>query len=68
MPAGCLQGLVLASDDVVGDHARLSALGVVFEQEPQTRPYCVEAVLRDPDDNQLVLLQRFGNEQPSQDI
>lgn len=62
MPPGSLQGLVLASDDVTGDHARLSALGVEFEQAPEVRPYGVEAVVRDPDGNRLVLLQRSSNE------
>ncbi|MGP4095120.1 hypothetical protein [Nonomuraea sp. KM90] len=39
--------------------------GVVFEQEPETRPYGIEAVLRDPDGNRLVLLQRTGQPGPA---
>jgi catechol 2,3-dioxygenase-like lactoylglutathione lyase family enzyme len=57
MPAGSLQGLVFASDDVHGDHAKLAARGARFDGPPERRPYGVEAVLRDPDGNALVLLE-----------
>jgi catechol 2,3-dioxygenase-like lactoylglutathione lyase family enzyme len=57
MPAGSLRGLVLASNDLDGDYQRLCDLGVEFEQPPVQQPWAKEAVLRDPDGNQLVLQQ-----------
>jgi catechol 2,3-dioxygenase-like lactoylglutathione lyase family enzyme len=57
MPAGSLRGLVLASSDLDGDYQRLRDLGVEFEQPPVQQPWAKEAVLRDPDGNQLVLQQ-----------
>lgn len=57
MPAGSLHGLVLATDDVRGDYERLQAGGVAFEKPPTNEPWGVEAVLRDPDGNRLVLQQ-----------
>jgi predicted enzyme related to lactoylglutathione lyase len=57
MPPGSLRGLVLASDDLDRDYQRLQALGAEFEQPPAQQPWAKEAVLRDPDGNQLVLQQ-----------
>jgi catechol 2,3-dioxygenase-like lactoylglutathione lyase family enzyme len=57
MPPGSLRGLVLASDDLDGDYQRLQHLGVPFDQPPAQQPWAKEAVLRDPDGNQLVLQQ-----------
>jgi predicted enzyme related to lactoylglutathione lyase len=55
MPAGSLRGLVLTSDDLAGDHARMAARGVKFESPPQKQPWGTEAVFSDPDGNQFVL-------------
>ena len=57
MPPGSLRGLVLATDDLDRDYQRLHDLGVSFDQPPAQQPWAKEAVLRDPDDNQLVLQQ-----------
>lgn len=58
MPPGSVRGLVLTSDDLDGDYRRLVATGVEFDGPPEHRGYATEAVLRDPDGNQLVLHQR----------
>lgn len=57
MPAGSLRGLVLACDDLDADYRRLEAAGVQFDSPPQRQPWATEAVIRDPDGNQLVLQQ-----------
>jgi len=57
MPAGSLQGLVFVADDLRAECERLAADGAEFEQLPEERPYGLEAVLRDPDGNRLVLQQ-----------
>ena len=58
MPAGSLQGLVLACDDLQADYERMSAQGVVFDSPPQRQPWAaLEAVVRDPDGNGIVLQQ-----------
>jgi len=57
MPAGSLRGLVLTTDDLDRDCQRLRHLGAEFEQPPVQQPWAREAVLRDPDGNQLVLQQ-----------
>jgi catechol 2,3-dioxygenase-like lactoylglutathione lyase family enzyme len=58
MPAGSLRGLVLSCDDLRSEHARLAAAGVSFEQPPEEQPWALEAVLRDPDGNELVFQER----------
>ncbi len=57
MPPGSLRGLVLATGDLDGDYQRLRDLGVSFDQPPAEQPWAKEAVLHDPDGNQLVLQQ-----------
>jgi catechol 2,3-dioxygenase-like lactoylglutathione lyase family enzyme len=57
MPAGSLRGLVLTVDDLSAAYDRLASAGVDFESPPQNRPWAREAVLRDPDGNELVLQQ-----------
>ncbi len=47
----------MATDDCRRDHARLAAAGVEFVQEPEERPYGVEAVLRDDSGNWYSLTQ-----------
>lgn len=58
MPPGSIQGLVLRSDDLRADYADLTAKGAVFDGPPTQQPYGIEAVVRDPDGNGLVLLQQ----------
>jgi catechol 2,3-dioxygenase-like lactoylglutathione lyase family enzyme len=57
MPAGSLRGLVLGSNDLQADYARLTAAGAQFDGPPQVQPWATEAVLRDPDGNRLILQQ-----------
>lgn len=57
MPAGSLQGLVLASADLKSDCDRLSAEGVTFDRPLEEQPWGAEAVICDPDGNKLVLQQ-----------
>lgn len=57
MAAGSLRGLVLSTSDLEADYQRLRDRGVHFEQPPTQQPWAKEAVLRDPDGNQLVLQQ-----------
>ncbi|WP_130796514.1 VOC family protein [Streptomyces otsuchiensis] len=44
---GILGAAVLRTDDCRGDYRRLAAKGVEFLQQPQERPYGIEAVFRD---------------------
>ena len=57
MPAGSLQGLVLALDDLQASCEELVGKGVEFERALEERPWGLEAVVRDPDGNRLVLQQ-----------
>jgi catechol 2,3-dioxygenase-like lactoylglutathione lyase family enzyme len=55
---GALSPGVMATSDCRADHRALSAAGVQFLQEPATRPYGVEAVLRDDSGNWYSFTQR----------
>ncbi|SRR6266568_2256890 len=55
MPAGSLRGLVVRTDDLDADYARLVDAGVEFETPPQRQPWGTEAVFNDPDGNKFVL-------------
>jgi catechol 2,3-dioxygenase-like lactoylglutathione lyase family enzyme len=58
MPAGSLRGLVLRCRDLQADYEGLVAKGVEFDGPPHRTRYAIaEAVLRDPDGNQIVLQQ-----------
>ena len=59
---GEMGGVGLTVDDCRKTFEELSAKGVVFLQEPQERPYGVEAVMRDVSGNWLVLVEprEFG--------
>jgi len=50
--------LFLETDDFAGDHARMTAAGVLFEEEPRDEPYGTVAVWRDPFGNRWDLIQR----------
>jgi catechol 2,3-dioxygenase-like lactoylglutathione lyase family enzyme len=60
MAAGSLRGLVLGSDDVVGDHRVLADRGVEICAAPEVQPWGTEMVVRDPDGNEIVVQQRPG--------
>ncbi len=55
MPPGSLKGLVLESDDLDADVARLTARGVVFEGDVQEMPWGRFTTFHDPDGNGIVL-------------
>lgn len=54
---GGLPGVGLHVDDCRATHRALAANGVEFIQEPQERPYGVEALMRDNSGNWLVLVE-----------
>lgn len=54
---GGMGGLGLRVEDCRKAHAELVAKGVTFLQEPEDRPYGVEAVMRDNTGNWLVLVE-----------
>ena len=55
MPAGALTGLVLETDDVAGELARLDALGVRVAGGVQEAPWGRYIQVQDPDGNGLIL-------------
>lgn len=55
---GSMSAVGLATTDCRAAFESLSANGVEFLQEPQDRPYGVEAVLRDNSGNWLVLVEQ----------
>ncbi|MGP3984623.1 VOC family protein [Streptomyces sp. KR80] len=55
---GVLGAGVLATDDVRADYEVLKARGVEFLQEPQERPYGIEAIFRDDSGNWFSFTQR----------
>jgi catechol 2,3-dioxygenase-like lactoylglutathione lyase family enzyme len=57
MPAGSLHGLVLGSTDLQTDCDALVDKGVECDRPLQEQPWGMEAVIRDPDGNRLVLQQ-----------
>lgn len=54
---GGLPGLGLSVDDCRATFEELSAKGVEFLQEPEERPYGVEALMRDNSGNWMVLVE-----------
>lgn len=54
---GGLPGVGLSVDDCRATHRDLVAKGVEFLQEPQDRPYGVEALMRDNSGNWIVLVE-----------
>ena len=54
---GGLPGVGLQVDDCRKTHKELVAKGVEFIQEPQDRPYGVEALMRDNSGNWIVLVE-----------
>ncbi|MDJ1138036.1 VOC family protein [Streptomyces iconiensis] len=56
---GSIGAGALRTDDCRGDYARLKEKGVEFLQEPQERPYGIEAILRDDNGNWFSLTQTY---------
>jgi len=50
--------LFLETDDFARDHARMTAAGIVFEEEPRHESYGTVAVWRDPFGNRWDLIGR----------
>lgn len=55
---GVLGAGVLATNDVYADYELLKGRGVEFLQEPQERPYGIEAIFRDDSGNWFSFTQR----------
>lgn len=55
---GTSSWMILASDDVDADHARLRSAGVEIIEEPSSRPYGRDMAVRDPFGNQIRITQR----------
>ncbi|HEX4443049.1 MAG TPA: VOC family protein [Galbitalea sp.] len=55
MPAGSTKGTVLETDDLEGDIARLSGLGVSIPGEVENAPWGRFVQFADPDGNAIVL-------------
>jgi len=60
MPAGSLTGIVLETDDLEGDAARLGAHGVPVEGGIQQAPWGRYVQFADPDGNRLILQASTG--------
>ena len=55
MPAGSLTGVVLETDDLDAEVARLAALGVDMDAPVRNQAWGSSVVIRDPDGNRLVV-------------
>jgi catechol 2,3-dioxygenase-like lactoylglutathione lyase family enzyme len=62
---GALSPGVLATSDCQADYTALTAAGVQFLQPPATRPYGVEAILRDDSGNWYSFTQAHRFSQPT---
>jgi catechol 2,3-dioxygenase-like lactoylglutathione lyase family enzyme len=61
MPAGSVDGLVIATDDIESAYSALVAKGVTFDGPPQDQMGGIMTTFHDPDGNGLVLWQRSAN-------
>ena len=57
MGKGFAGTVFLTTDDCQGDYEELAARGVEFTEEPESRPYGIDAGFRDPSGNQFRLTQ-----------
>jgi uncharacterized glyoxalase superfamily protein PhnB len=57
MAKGFAGTVFLTTDDVRADYEELKSRGVEFTEEPEERPYGIDAGLRDPSGNALRLTQ-----------
>lgn len=67
MPAGSTTGVVLETDDVEAEAARLTALGVPIAGGVQEAPWGRYVQLQDPDGNGLILQQSTAGAGPVSD-
>lgn len=61
---GTSSWMILESDDVDADHARLQAANVEIIDEPTTRPYGRDMAVRDPFGNQIRITQYLADTSP----
>ena len=61
MAKGFAGTVFLTTDDVRRDYEELKGRGVEFTEEPEERPYGIDAGLRDPSGNSLRLTQLSGD-------
>jgi predicted enzyme related to lactoylglutathione lyase len=59
MAKGCAGTVFLTTDDCRADHRELASRGVEFVEEPEERPYGIDAGFRDPSGNHLRLTQEI---------
>ena len=57
MAKGCAGTIFLTTDDCQGTYEELKGRGVEFVDEPEERPYGIDASFRDPSGNHLRLTQ-----------
>jgi catechol 2,3-dioxygenase-like lactoylglutathione lyase family enzyme len=57
MAKGFAGTVFLTTDDIRGDYEQLKSRGVEFTEEPEERPYGIDAGFRDPSGNSLRLTQ-----------
>jgi uncharacterized glyoxalase superfamily protein PhnB len=57
MGKGFAGTVFLTTEDCQGDYEELAARGVEFTEEPESRPYGIDAGFRDPSGNQFRLTQ-----------
>jgi predicted enzyme related to lactoylglutathione lyase len=57
MSKGAATAIFLTTDDVYGDYEQLKGRGVEFTEEPEERPYGIDAGFRDPSGNHFRLTQ-----------
>ena len=57
MAKGVSGGIFLTTEDVRADYETLKARGVEFTEEPEERPYGIDAGFRDPSGNSFRLTQ-----------
>jgi predicted enzyme related to lactoylglutathione lyase len=61
MAKGWAGVIYLSTDDVHADYEALKARGVEFFEEPEERPYGIDAGFRDPSGNSFRLTQVSDN-------
>jgi predicted enzyme related to lactoylglutathione lyase len=57
MAKGFAGAIFLTTDDVRADYEQLKSRGVAFSEEPEERPYGIDAGFRDPSGNSIRLTQ-----------
>ena len=57
MSKGFAGTVFLTTDDVRADYEELKRRGVEFTEEPEERPYGIDAAFRDPSGNQIRIIQ-----------